>query len=221
VKLLNEKVVEQVRQALSELGRPVVLRTFVRKEGCDTCAETLGLAEELAATSEKLSVDVVELPAGAEEGMLGAPAIRLLARREDGTLQDYGVLFYGTPSGYEFTSLIASLLMVSNGDSGLSPTTRQRLAELTDDVDLQVFVTPTCPYCPRAVILAHQMAIESPRVRAAMVEATEFPEEAMRHGVSGVPHSVINHNAHVVGAVPEAQFLAEILGTLDTQLAPA
>jgi predicted DsbA family dithiol-disulfide isomerase len=65
------------------------------------------------------------------------------------------------------------------------------------------------------------MAIESPRVRAAMVEAMEFPEESMRHGISGVPHSVINRKAHVVGALSEPQFLAEVLGAIGARLPAA
>jgi glutaredoxin-like protein len=217
VKLLSEKVIQQVQKAFSELNRPVLLRAYVRSDNCETCAELLALVEELAATHEKLSVDIVEVQPGVADDVLGVPAIRLLAGMADGTWQDYGVQFYGTPSGYEFTSLVTSVVLVSKGDSGLAPGSRQALAGLTGDVDLQVFVTPTCPYCPRAVILAHQMAIESTRVRAAMVEAMEFPEESMRHGVSGVPHSVINETAHVVGALPEPQFLAEILAVVEAQ----
>ena len=60
-------------------------------------------------------------------------------------------------------------------------------------------------------MLAHQMAMESPMIQAEMVEATEFPELSMRHNVSGVPQTTINDGrAHVVGAVPEGNLLAEI-----------
>ena len=48
-------------------------------------------------------------------------------------------------------------------------------------------------------------------IQAEMVEATEFPELSMRHNVSGVPQTTINDGrAHVVGAVPEQNLLAEI-----------
>jgi glutaredoxin len=76
---------------------------------------------------------------------------------------------------------------------------------------LQVYVTPTCPYCPSSVILAHQMALESPWVEAEMIEAMEFPELASRHNVSGVPQTTINDGAGtVVGAVPEQNLVAEL-----------
>ena len=61
-------------------------------------------------------------------------------------------------------------------------------------------------------MLAHQMAMESPMVQAEMVEAMEFQELSHRHHVSGVPQTTINDGAaHVVGAVPESNLLAEIM----------
>lgn len=60
-------------------------------------------------------------------------------------------------------------------------------------------------------MLAHQMAMESPFVQAEMIEATEFPDLANRHKVSGVPQTTINDGkGHIVGAVPEANLVAEL-----------
>jgi hypothetical protein len=63
------------------------------------------------------------------------------------------------------------------------------------------------------VLLAHQIAMENPRmVRAEGVEATEFPELANQFGVMGVPQTVINAGAGmIVGAVPEQNLLAELM----------
>jgi glutaredoxin len=86
------------------------------------------------------------------------------------------------------------------------------LKDLDKPVNMYVFVTPTCPYCPQAVILAHQMALESPMVESEMIEATEFPELSMRFNVSGVPQTTINEGSGtVVGAVPAGNLMAEIL----------
>ena len=61
------------------------------------------------------------------------------------------------------------------------------------------------------MLLAHQMALESPFVQAEAVEAMEFPDLSMHFGVSGVPQTTINHGAGtVVGAVPEPVLLGEI-----------
>jgi hypothetical protein len=65
------------------------------------------------------------------------------------------------------------------------------------------------------VVLAHQMALESPMVEAEMVEAMEFPELSDRHQVSGVPQTTINDGAgRLVGAVPEEHLLAEIMRSI-------
>ena len=49
-------------------------------------------------------------------------------------------------------------------------------------------------------------------VQAEMVEATEFSDLSNQYHIMGVPDTVINHGkAKMVGAVPEAQLLAEIM----------
>lgn len=82
-------------------------------------------------------------------------------------------------------------------------------------------MTPTCPYCPRAVLLAHKMAVASDLVTADAIDATEFPELADRYHVHGVPRTVVNDTVRVEGAVPEAMLMAELIPILEAQGAPA
>ena len=125
--------------------------------------------------------------------------------------KDYGIRFYGIPSGYEFSTLVEGIQMVGAGDSGLSQATKDALAKLDKPVHMQVFITPTCPYCPKAVHVAHQMAMESPFVQADMVEAIEFPHLSNKYSVMGVPRTVINEDTHVEGAMPEPMILQKVL----------
>jgi len=48
-------------------------------------------------------------------------------------------------------------------------------------------------------------------IRSDMVEISEYPFLAIRYGVQGVPHTVINDVYHLAGAVPEDVMLKEIL----------
>jgi glutaredoxin len=89
----------------------------------------------------------------------------------------------------------------------LQPATHQFLERLTAPLHLQVFVTPSCPYCPRAVVLAHRLAYASPYVTADAVEVTEFPDLRDRYHVMGVPRTVIDGVVSVEGAVPEGMLL--------------
>ena len=60
-------------------------------------------------------------------------------------------------------------------------------------------------------MLAHQIAMENPLIRADMIVANEFYDLAMRYNVSGVPQTNINEDSGVViGAVPEEHMLQEL-----------
>jgi len=210
--LLDKETAEQVKQELADLAGPVRLVMFTQKFECDYCAETRQLVEEVAALSGQLTAKVYNFVTDKEKaeelGVDKIPAIAVVGA------EDYGVRFYGIPSGYEFTSLLHAIRMVAAGKAELSEEGMQALAEVTEPMHMQVFVTPTCPYCPMSVVLAHQMAIASQMVRADMVEATEFPHLAMKYQVMGVPRTVINETAHIEGAAPEPMVLEKLQGAL-------
>jgi hypothetical protein len=62
--------------------------------------------------------------------------------------------------------------------------------------------------------LAHQMAMESDRVTADVIESNEFPSFSARYAVQAVPKTVVNERWEFLGAVPESRFLAEIAKAL-------
>jgi glutaredoxin-like protein len=213
-KILNDEIAQQVQEVFLQLQDPVQLLFFETQEECDYCPDTRQMLEEITALTDKIDLQVYDLVADEALALQykvdKAPGV-VIAGRDGEQILDYGIRLAGIPSGHEFSSLIHDLLLVSRRDSGLSEQTRQVLKGLEKPVLLQVFVTPSCPYCPQAVILAHQMALESPMIEAEMVEATEFAELSDRYHVSGVPHTAINEGAgHVVGAVPEDYLLSEI-----------
>ena len=217
-KLLDEKILGQVRDALADLQEPVRVILFGSKQNCDYCDDTRELLEVVVSTSDRLSLAVHDIEVDSDLAQQyhvdKAPGVVIAAQNGDNTV-DYGIRYAGIPAGHEFSALINDLLLVGGRDSRLSDETRQALKSLNQPVHLQVFVTPSCPYCSRAVVLAHQMALESPLVQAEMVEATEFPELAERYDVSGVPHTTINEGAGtMIGAAPESHLLAEIMHAL-------
>jgi len=55
------------------------------------------------------------------------------------------------------------------------------------------------------------MAVESPQITAACVEATEFMELSRRYRVSGVPKTMVNGKVEILGAVPEDAFVRQVL----------
>jgi len=200
-KQFSEKLVDEVR-----------LVVFSQEVPCLFCKETELVATELAEISPKIKVErydfVKDMMKAKEFRIDKIPAIAVIGKK------DYGVRFYGIPSGYEFNSLVGAILDVSRAESGLSQKTKDALKLIDNSVHIQVFVTPTCPLCPAAVRLAHRLAIESDMIWADMVESTEFVPLAQKYSVTGVPKIVINEKFEFNGAVPEDLFVMHVMHAL-------
>ena len=55
------------------------------------------------------------------------------------------------------------------------------------------------------------MALVSPHVTAAAVAAVEYPDLVRQYRVTGVPKTVVNDRVEILGAVPEASFVSQVL----------
>jgi len=195
---LDQRMIDDVRLVL-----------FTQEMECTFCKETRQIAELLSSLSRKVRLEVYDFIKDAERAkelqVDKIPALIPIGGK------DYGIRFYGMPSGYEFISLVDAIIDASRGTTNLSEKTKGIVKTLNQPVHIQVFVTPTCPYCPRAVRLAHQLAVESDYVRADMIESVEFPQLAQRYSVMAVPKIVMNEKVEFVGALPEDHFVEHLL----------
>jgi glutaredoxin-like protein len=207
--ILSEKVRQEVEHILEGLKGGVKLVVFTQEFECSTCENNRMLMEELAARSSKISIEVLDFVRDKEKAEL-YKLDKIPATVVEGK-EDYGIRFYGVPSGYEFASLIHAITMVSSGSSTRSTTTKERLKRLSKPVHIQVFVTLTCPYCPEVVQLAHEMALESPLITSDMVNAAEFPHLTHKYNIFVVPKTIINETIQFAGAVSESEFLKHVL----------
>lgn len=210
---LNDEVIEQIRPLLQELPHEVELKVFTGGDlvvpGRDATGhqeETLGLLRELAELSDAITVTEAPL-AGDEEarvaGIERAPTI-LFRRKGDARTN---LRYAGLPSGYEFTMLLEAIRLVAAGDPPDDP-----VGELASPVLLQTFVTPTCPYCPRAILTAFELALGNDAIIAEGVEANEFPVLSGRFRISSVPDTIIDGSGRnrVLGAQPKRQFVEAV-----------
>jgi glutaredoxin-like protein len=209
---------ERLRDAFTEMTRPVRLLFFTQALGCETCVETRQILDELPPLCDKITIEevnfVLDQDRVARYGIDRVPAIALVYDEDT----DSRIRFLGAPSGYEFVSLVQAVLLVGGRESDLSDASRARIAAVDRPTTMHVFTTPTCPHCPRAVSLAHEMAFASPYITAYAVEATEFPDLARRYGVNGVPKTVVAGETgdadaiEILGALPQDDFVEQALG---------
>jgi glutaredoxin-like protein len=210
--LISEQDRQLVAARLATLSSPVRLLFFTQTIGApESTLIARQIIDEIASISDKVTVEevnfVLEKERAAQYGVADIPGIVLLRGDEDTRMR-----FLGAPAGYEFASLLEAVVLAGSTDSGLSAESRRQIAEgVKERLELLVFVTPTCPHCPRAVTLAHRMAVEHPLITATCVEATEFMDLSRQYRVNGVPKTVVNGTGEILGALPEDQFVAAVL----------
>lgn len=215
-KKFEEELEENIRfihftQEPSRLALP----DHLRGQECLFCKETKELLREVSFLSDKIELEIYDFVADkekAEEYTIDKIPATILMGKEN-----HGIRFFGIPSGYEYTSLIEAIIDVSRGKTHLNQKTIETLKSVGKNIHIQVFVTPTCPYCTMAVRLGHQFALESPQITADMIESTEFPHLAQKYNVSGVPKTVINETSTIDGAVSEEIFLEQVLKSLNPE----
>jgi glutaredoxin-like protein len=214
--LMDEATRQELRERLAGLAERVELRLYRTANpgwlnlapgvGCETCDVTEQILRELVdAAPARITLKVIDVSV-AGEASIEVPAVTVSAPGEEPR-----ITFQGLPSGYEFATLLDAVERVSARAAGLAPGLIEELAGLDQEVEVMVFVTPTCPYCPGAASMANRMALASSKVRSLVVEANEFAELSQRFEVQGVPRTVVNRAGAFVGALPEKRFVESVL----------
>jgi glutaredoxin-like protein len=207
--LFTKEMKGEIQRRLDALPGTVKMVFFNEFLDCEGCEPAELLFKELAGMSDKLTLEthnrLIDEKAAAAYGVDKSPALVL-----EGPA-GARVRFYGVPGGYEFAALLEGLVDAAAGKASVTPESVKALSALKDPVHIQVFVTPTCPFCSGAARTAHKLATAFPQITADVVEAGEFPELSRKYGVSSVPKIVINDKVELVGAVPEARFAEVVL----------
>lgn len=226
--MLDAQAAAQLKEAFADLDRDVELVVYTGgrvvvpgRDEPEHQAELLELLREVVALHDRLTV--IERPlAGDEEaaaaGIEHAPTTVLREKGGDRT----NIRFLGLPAGYEFMTLVQGIHMLGTGKAEVSEAIRTELAALERPVKLQTFVTPGCPYCPRAVLTGFRFAFHAPNVIAEGIEATGFPNLANSFRISSVPDTMVHGEGmqRVLGAQPDRMFLEAIREVAGPAVAP-
>ena len=140
--LLTARDEEEIRKQFERVQSPVKLVVFSQSlSAAELCRQNEQLVREVAALSDHIDVEVLNLSIDRERaesyGVDQVPAIVVEGAR------DYGIRFYGVPTGYEFSNLIDAIIVTSTGEPELSDETKSSLAALAGPIDIKVFSTPT------------------------------------------------------------------------------
>ena len=199
-----------------EFKEPVTLKVFSQAIGCESCQTVEELLQELVSVvgedriRYEVHTPVLEKELAEKYGVDRIPTIVIEGDK------DYGIRYIGLPAGLEFSTLIQGILQVSKRKPNLSDKTLEILKQIDLPIELMVFVTTSCGYCPSAAVMAYNFALASDYITAKVIDASENPDLAERFQVVGVPKIVINNGvAEFVGAQPENAFLGYVIATYE------
>jgi glutaredoxin len=181
-------------------GEPGAVRLVLRAGATHT-----PLAARLLAAGESVrqaTDGAVSLSRDTTGNAPGRPALTVVSR-------DRGRVHYlAVPEGPEEGPFVDGLIALAGGPPADAATTE---LVLDRPAEVLVFIAPSCPNCPRAVRAAFELAVASPAVTLAVIDATEFASLAARLGVRSVPTTVIDRELSVVGVVPSPRLATMLL----------
>jgi glutaredoxin-like protein len=212
--LIKEQQQKQLKDIFKKLENKIKLVYFTQEMECPFCKEARELLQDVSSLSDgKITLEIYDFVA--DKDMVNRYGIDKIPATVVEGQKDYGIRFFGIPAGYEFTSLINSILLASKGESGLSDETKELLKKLKDPVRIQVYITLTCPYCPKAVELAHRLAVESDLITGEMIETSEFPTYMQKYNIMSVPRVIINDKVDFEGTLTEKEFVENLMKVLE------
>ncbi len=218
---LDKETRVAIKEALGDMAGPVDVYVFI-SENCEYCGEAVKLMKMLRDLSpvEKeehyLRLHIIKKEENSELfekfGIKRTPTIALI----DGVIK-----YTGLPAGEELRGFIETVIRISEGESGLEDNTKRIIREeLKGNVYIEVIVTPQCPYCPYAALMANMFAFEAwkngrKNIIADTIEAYENPDIADKYGVLTVPTIAVNGEVLFVGLPYEEDFADRIKKLLE------
>ncbi|CCH48616.1 FAD-dependent oxidoreductase [Pseudodesulfovibrio piezophilus] len=206
---LPEDVRKQLSKTFDGLKGKIVLEVFSKTGVNDEFSSYMfKFCDDLARLTNKIKVKRFEIPSerATELGITASPTMCI-------NPDEYHIRFLGAPVGEEGKAFITAIMLVSLNMHGLSEVSMSVLQDLDKERLVQVFVSPTCPYCPGQTMHAIKCAIAKPNlVQAECVEMSENPKLTEQFNIGSVPHTIFNGGVHdSLGLMPEERFTVELV----------
>lgn len=109
--------------------------------------------------------------------------------------------YCGVPAGNELQPFLEALTFLDAGSSPNQPPLPEALTSLDTPADLQIFVTPSCGFCPAVVRRLLPLPFAAAPIFLTVIDATMFPEFAAMHHIKSVPTLVLEDHLRWTGMV--------------------
>ncbi|SIS96036.1 alkyl hydroperoxide reductase subunit F [Neptunomonas antarctica] len=200
--MLDASIKNQLDTYLQKIVNPVEISVSVNNS--PKSAELQALATEIAALSEKITLQTQQIEANSTHR---APLMAIGAAGKDAR-----VGFAGIPMGHEFTSLVLALLQAGGHPSKAEAALQQQAEQLQGEFHFETYISLACQNCPDVVQALNLIAVLNPNVTHTMIDGALFQNEVNERNILAVPSIYLNGELFGQGRMT----LAEILNKVDT-----
>ncbi len=190
---------KEISLKISKMDKNVRFKLFTTEKDPDSAKAMEDFLNEIISIKEGISLEKItvekELEHAKEYGIMAVPAFAIEADEKR------KVLYYGIPLGQEFSTFLLDIVDVSTGNPNIPEEFKKKTKEL-GKLHIIVFVSESCPHCPQAAKLAHDLAILNPDIRADVIDVAQFRQLAKAFKVTAVPTTILDKKISLKGLKP-------------------
>jgi hypothetical protein len=109
--------------------------------------------------------------------------------------------YYGVPAGNELEPFLEALCFMDANGSSVLPSLSEDLNTLEAPADLQIYVSPSCAFCPAVVRRVLPLPFAFASIYLTVIDATLFPEMSAVRRIKSVPTLVVDDQLRWTGMV--------------------
>lgn len=196
--MLDDTLKAQLQTYLGMLRQPI--RLIASLDSSERAAEMRELLQEIAALSDKVSLD--------ETGDDARKPSFVIAKEGE----THGVRFAAIPLGHEFTSLVLALLWTGGHPPKVEQEVLDQIKALDSDLNFEVYMSLSCHNCPDVVQATTLMTVFNPRIQTTVIDGALFQDEVNERNIMAVPATFLNGQMFASGRM----LVEEILAKVDT-----
>ncbi len=194
--MLDDTLKTQLQTYLGMLRQPI--RLIASLDNSDNAAKMRELLQEIAALSDKVSLD--------ETGDDARKPSFVIAKEGE----TRGVRFAAIPLGHEFTSLVLALLWTGGHPPKVEQDVLDQIKALDSDLNFEVYMSLSCHNCPDVVQATTLMTVFNPRINVTVIDGSLYQDEVNARNVMAVPATFLNGEMFASGRMLVEEFLAKV-----------
>jgi hypothetical protein len=216
--MIDDDLLDSLKETFSRLKNPVRLLLFTRDAGCESCPEALAVVRAIKIRAPKVALEVYDQVMDRDKtelyGIKHVPAI---------VVQDAAgrmVRFYGFLEDVFLRILLDTIVSASNGKAWFPEKIGRTLNHLERQVGIRVFAENNCPLCKPVAETAIGLAFENALIDVEIIIASDFPELIKKYDIKTLPKTFFGVNLHLDGHVAESEFLEMVFQAEGVQVGP-